>query len=429
MLRMLTYLFALMGISVLFSSCKSLNDSRLQSELAPPTWEGFEAAWNSYLAHIPQSHPYQIQERCKPLLYKPEGTPKGVVLFYHGFTACPMQFTPFAERMQALGYYVIVPLLPGQGRGPTPLQSKMVVRDVKAGERTATPVSFSEYYGRYLPTEEVVYEAFIQEMNGIVAQAPGRHVVGGLSVGGALTTRTLLLAYQGGYGELYDHALAISPYYGMPGLYLGRKGSENAVQALFNALQRPVGDAIYQMQKGLVTGSESLKVLGNIPVSFGAKCYDSICGDRLPECSQKYKGLEATGGRDAICDFKIGNLAALEEQGKKIREGFMDLSQNWIRTKHQIVGTEFDGSADSALMIALGDALRTRAPDRGQFCLYAPYKGQKIGHVVFDLTEQPFAPMPWRKSFIDQAVAFMDKGEFFASTPGAQNPNCTVPYE
>ncbi len=408
-------------------SCKSTEMSRVKEEVNPGNWSEFETAWQQYEADIPKLHPYALQDRCKPLHFAPEGTPKGVALFFHGFTACPMQFIPFAERLQALGYHVIVPLLPGQGRGPTPVRSSMKVRSAAGKD-----MSFSAYYGEFLPNEKEVYEKFVNSMNTIVAKAPGRHIVGGLSVGGALTTQAVLLAQENNLGSLYQEALAISPYYGMPGLYLGRKDPKNVFQSILNVIERPIGDAIYQVQRGLARSTESAEVLGQIPVSFGAGCYDSICGDRLPECSSKFKGLQATGGRDAICDFKLSNIAALERQGESIRERVKKLATAepaWNQTRHQIVGTEYDSSADTAHMIELGNILQQRAGDRVQYCLYTPYKGQKIGHVIFDLTEQPFAPMPWRKSSMDQSIRFLDGGTFFPSTAGSKNPNCTVPYE
>ena len=414
--------FFLIGVG-----CRSSRSSQLRDEpaLTSPDWQKFEAAWDTYLARISQDHPYELQGRCKPILSRPQGgNAKGVAVFFHGFTACPMQFIPFAERLSALGYYVIIPLLPGQGRAPIPMLPSPTLQD------DGTRVSYSQYYGRYLPTDPSAYEKFIKEINTIVSQAPGRHVVGGLSVGGAMANLAPLLAEDQGWSGLYDEALAISPYFGMPGLYLGRKPAENFLRSMLNAMVRPVGDAIYHIQKGIAFTAEGTK-LEDIPVSFGQRCYDSICGDRLPACVQKYPHLQASGGRDAICDFRLIHIATLEHLGASIQSRVAQrVAAGWMKTKLQIVGTEYDSSADTSPMVATGKAFTDSGRSaQGHACLYPTYQGMKIGHVIFDLTEQPFAPMPWRKSFMDQAVTFLDQGTFFAASPNGSHFNCLVPYE
>ena len=84
--------------------------------------------------------------------------------------------TPGTSR----GFHVLIPLLPGQGRGPAQLKGGTV------GER--------EHYYHYVPNIETggakEYEAFVDAMNAIIQKASGLRVVGGLSVGGALARST-----------------------------------------------------------------------------------------------------------------------------------------------------------------------------------------------------------------------------------------------
>lgn len=66
---------------------------------------------------------YKYQPLCKPIRLFP-GTAKtheetknvkGAIIMYHGYTACPDAFVAVAEAMRAIGFLVVVPLLPGHG--------------------------------------------------------------------------------------------------------------------------------------------------------------------------------------------------------------------------------------------------------------------------------------------------------------------------
>ena len=92
-----------------------------------------ESEWNKYsCALMEQEEKYQRQ--CVPRRFLPlnatsildlasrasslnnqEGKVKGLVVFYHGYTACPDAFDPISATLQEMGYAVYVPLLPGQG--------------------------------------------------------------------------------------------------------------------------------------------------------------------------------------------------------------------------------------------------------------------------------------------------------------------------
>jgi dienelactone hydrolase len=338
----------------------------------------------------------------------PKGEPRGVALFLHGFTACPMQFLPFAEKMSEAGYYALIPLLPGQGRAPTPMAGDQVFYKGKKVRNLAA------HYGQFLPREAKDYDDFLAKFNLLVSRVQGQRVVAGLSVGGAMATQAIVVAREQGLADLYHRSLAISPYYGMPGLYLGRRDSDSVQGALANLLARPVGDTVYHAQKALLIVAEKMGLMGEIPVSFGKMCYASICGDRSDICPQYATPLQVKGGRDAICDFKLANIAALEHNGDSIRSRFMRmLEEGGSSTRHQIIGVEFDTSTDTAHILQLGEALIKSHPDQGRYCLYPSYKGQKVGHVIFDLTEQPFAAMPWRDAFMRESLDFLIKGTFF----------------
>ncbi len=44
-----------------------------------------------------------------------EGKYKGVAVLFHGFTACPSQWSQITTLLSERGYEILVPLLPGHG--------------------------------------------------------------------------------------------------------------------------------------------------------------------------------------------------------------------------------------------------------------------------------------------------------------------------
>lgn len=126
-----------------------------------------------------------LNPECASLLYlKPQPTSK-VILFFHGFTASPVQFVPMGQAFHRMGYNVLAPLLPGHG---------------VAGNwgKDAPPP---------LPVRVKDYQDFALEWLQVAHSLGDRVVVGGLSVGG---TMAAWLAYQ--RAEQVYRALLFAPY-------------------------------------------------------------------------------------------------------------------------------------------------------------------------------------------------------------------------
>ena len=62
-------------------------------------------------------NPEKFQKQCVPTRYLPPSDMpiKGLVINYHGYTACPDSMKPFSKQLSEQGYVVITPLLPGHG--------------------------------------------------------------------------------------------------------------------------------------------------------------------------------------------------------------------------------------------------------------------------------------------------------------------------
>lgn len=138
-----------------------------------------------------------IQPDCKPTHFAPpEGVAaKGVVVFYHGFTACPQQFFVVGQQLAELGFDVFLPLMPGQGRMPLAKKDK---KGFALDDLDDLPT------GKDLSKLDLL----TNRMNEIADNAIGVKVVGGLSGGGGLATATAIRGKK-----LWDRALVMAPFY------------------------------------------------------------------------------------------------------------------------------------------------------------------------------------------------------------------------
>jgi pimeloyl-ACP methyl ester carboxylesterase len=69
--------------------------------------------WDEHVAEISNGNKHQ--KACIPYKLTPESKIKGIIVLYHGFTACPSSFKDTAGILVNNGYMVLAPLLPGHG--------------------------------------------------------------------------------------------------------------------------------------------------------------------------------------------------------------------------------------------------------------------------------------------------------------------------
>ncbi|NOU26735.1 MAG: alpha/beta fold hydrolase [Polyangiaceae bacterium] len=230
--------------------------------------------WTAYLRETSAA---KLQPGCVPFAVAPApAVPyKGTALLLHGFSACPQQYVEVARRLSGEGYAVLVPLMPGHGRAYT----------TAAG--AATDV-----------TDQVVgddkfrdYGAFAKRMAGIVAAAaPGRHVVMGLSVGGAVAASAAIQS-----PGTFSRVLLMNTFFD--------------IASEFAALLTPVLSDIAP----------------SYPYSWGPKC-------------EEQRKL----GRAGFCQFRITNLRAVQHFGQ---ETLANVSK--IGGSVQVVGVEGDPAAST----------------------------------------------------------------------------------
>ena len=160
-----------------------------------PIGDEAHALWNSYVA---DHDPSTLQPGCRPFqsVIPPNVAYHGVVVLFHGFTACPQQFEEVAQHLGAQGMVVLAPLLPGHGR----------IASIDAGA-VRDDVSGLPEDGDFQ-----AYTRFALRMDEILAAADGVHSVGGISVGGAIAARVA----ADGTGA--DRALLINSFFDAAGL-------------------------------------------------------------------------------------------------------------------------------------------------------------------------------------------------------------------
>ena len=118
-------------------------------------------AWQEHYCNI-TLQPEKYQELCFPFLKFPKLNGqklKGIVAFYHGYTACPNHHYRSAEYVASLGYLVVTPLIVGQG--------------VKQGYQCHTPgvcVGNNHDNPSFIPTSLDPYIEWADNMNVILRE-------------------------------------------------------------------------------------------------------------------------------------------------------------------------------------------------------------------------------------------------------------------
>ncbi len=228
--------------------------------------------WQSYVAALPLE---QIQAECRPRMVPHQGAYKGVVVLFHGFTACPQQYFSLSEELAAAGYTVLLPLSPGHGRAYASKDAVNTdnVADLPTG-RATDPNSYLKYFD------------FVLQMNAIAREFGGERVVGGLSLGAAMATFSTVQDPQ-----LWNRQIIMSPLYELNQAVvhnaMGTLSNLNNINSSLGKLLEP----ILQMNQG-----------------WGQGCED----ERTPSWVAQF---DRTGTRAGICQFKITHVLAANQFG------------------------------------------------------------------------------------------------------------------
>jgi pimeloyl-ACP methyl ester carboxylesterase len=206
----------LLAICLGFWSCKTTQSRMSAVEDQNTAIERIENAkvrklWLDHVAYETKEQNKSgkaVRPDCMPRFYPhSEIAPrKGMVMFFHGFTACPQQYFDIADMLSAEGFDVFLPLMPGQGR----------VETGKEDFLADLPSKYTQERFKDNSLQHPRYVEFVEKMNQIAAASTGIKALAGLSGGGGLATGAAI-AGQTANGNIWNRVLLYAPYYSNPG--------------------------------------------------------------------------------------------------------------------------------------------------------------------------------------------------------------------
>jgi len=269
-----------------------------------------ERGRTAWAAHLAESVGPGFQPACAPRRWAPEGEPRGLIVAYHGFTACPDSMEPLGKALAAAGYEVLAPLLPGHGRAqPSPRPSGKLVDDV-------SDMPAREDWQRY--------QSFATRWADVLAEAKGMHGVVGLSLGGTETALTV-----GARPEVVDRALLGVPMFSL---------SNDFVKLLL----------------GAAAGVDAL---------LKANPIDPLEAESGGTCE-----VDRKAGRGGYCSFRVQNVGAIQLAGVEARRLLLASKDLPLI---QVAVVNGDAAVDSALALAtLKEIADHGRAGRGRACTY-----------------------------------------------------------
>ena len=314
-----------------------------------------QVAW---AAHVAEATAPGHQPACAPRRYAPASEPRGLVVAFHGFTACPDQMDELGPALAAAGYEVLAPLLPGHGRvQPARPPGKKLVDDV-------TELPAREDWERY--------QAFAARWANVLAEARGQRAVVGLSLGGTVASLTVSAR-----PEAMDRALIAVPFFSL---------SNDFVKLVL----------------GLAAGVDALlkaNPIDPVEAEWGAVC----------EADRKT-------GRGGYCSFRVSNVAAVQLAGMEARRGLLAAKR---LPMIQLAVVDKDPAVDTALALATVNEVADRGRSgRCRTCTYAP----SVPHSFVSPKDFPAMEKPWLAPFTGAAVRLLAEGVPFDPGPCPGSP-------
>ena len=335
-----------------FASCKTTEDSSSKlstsmelsefgRELPPQT----QKLWDEYLDSLKG---VELQEECVPRHTKPV-TPqaRGLVVIYHGFTGCPIQFDNIARELAEKGYHTLLPLLPGNGRVPDIDFDEAKRLEEKFGKPISQVIldgdvnNFVKDKTSDIPDDIETYLEFSREITSIAKSFPGTRVLSGLSLGGGLSLSTLIAGAdmkEPGSENVWSRALFITPFFQSP---------------------RSTG--------------KSFKIFRYAPYQFPVQFRTSI-----PETGQVRDDFARRVG---ICDFDTVDVGALQRLGDFVTK---KEQLEKIHVPVQVIGVANDNTSDNTAFI---NAFEQLDQEKTSVCIYP----DEVGHATF--FEGDFLPL------------------------------------
>lgn len=355
--------------------------------------------------------PKTMQQNCLPRMWMPaEGKPvKGVILAFHGYTACPDTYLDTGARLAADGFYVFAPLNPGHGR----------LRIEKyCNNQTVECTQFDVI--DELPTNGEIYAEWVEQVvkdlkeDSATLELPlaAKYGVLGLSLGSALTTYALSI--DGGF---FSHGLIVSPYYGInlpndPEGVEACSGKTITDEGWYDCLRSFRGSGIepflgyigvmaskFAPADYALSDFESINNLVRFALAKGGSTPGLQKEFQNPMISGMISAVQEAGhgwghgcevqrgnGRGGYCTFKLKNYFAVHAMGQKAL-----LSADNISTRRfSAITVERDGAVRNGLVAEVlkkAEAKRTGMKTIVGSCVYPVQQGSGTPHACFSRVE------------------------------------------
>lgn len=336
-----------------FSSQKSIDVTGPQ-----PSSEKARVVWKKYHDSIPLDKYLNegIQEQCRPRVFPSKtNKTKGVIILFHGYTACPQQYFEWAERLSQKSWEVIVPLHPGHGYTKTDGQDNM----------------------KYLPNTEnfkKLYGGFVAQMNELMKAYPKDMPknIAGLSLGGAMATYAMSEA-----PNLYKEAAIMTPAF-----------------EYSNWKARYVSRILFSLKNWQwVTSSDKYQELMESYQGWGEPCEK-----------------ERLQGRAGICDFLSKHAIAMNEFGKEVARSV----HRDIKTKTQFVIVEDDEAVKNSAILNVFKRFNSRQNGREITSICAMPK--TANHSLLSRFDNPDLEKWWLDDLLVNLDNFINSGSFIPAS-------------
>ncbi|KAI8905475.1 hypothetical protein EDD86DRAFT_257469 [Gorgonomyces haynaldii] len=408
-----------------------------------------QTLWDKHACQIVQP---KYQPNCAPIAMKPQnGTIKGAIVLYHGFSACPDAMKETAQLLADQGFLAFVPLLPGHGLA----LGYGCVNPKTCLSRGTNP---SE-----LPTSKEPYVQFvdwslsmIQEQAQLVEKS-SEFFIGtlGLSLGGSMS---FLAATRP--NSPITRVLVANPFYAatfnsLDFLVAQCKTQQNPAQCITNALAPPLkapeGSPAVDTKNGTIGNGPKVPLFNTAKLvdSFKSFFIQSTVGnimanrfdffmntfaDAIARAAGTFVGNALSSeygwgdvcwnavGRGGYCTFLIKNLAAIQSFSEFATGQYSKFPQT---TVYANIHSDLDGYSRDAISFQVVQQLqsqRVRA-SRCHFATICTLEQMANGEVLatnecgvpHSLLSQaeathvsPFS-MYWKPSLEQNIIGFFDK--------------------
>jgi len=342
-IRLQTISFQIFAAILLLTACSAPSWLRSPPPVETDNLSAFQEAWNTYTNEV---NSLPRQRDCVPR-FIPASTTKerrGAVVMFHGYSGCPQQYFTLAAQVAAKGYDVLLPLHPGHGLQP----------DANGDEDLSRLPQSNDEQNRYAE--------FAVRMNDVMAHSPGKKIVVGFSLGGAIALNASLNA-----PDLYDRQLLLSPMLAIR------------------------GGAFIEGLTGVLGKTPGIRNLVVKPAGVREMCAAWQAAGRAGFCDYRFKDVIA------LLEIEDINNALYAEQPPTI--------------PIQIITAGDEKYVSNPRIAAFVEQQREHSPV--SLCTLP----EDVPHEMLSPYENPERQMYWLTGLLAGTVDFIVNGKFFASEP------------